>query len=398
VSLRRKRRRRPIGGIVAIGVLLAALAVCLVTSRGWRAETATVRRAPSNAGLPVRPASMREPARVVYPYSVLSGGVWSRAELARRLAGDAVAAAHYRGFRTAAARVERLSSARRAYVSYRIDNAVYWTRAPVVIPAGEAVITDGENVARARCGNRLSSQRMLPLGRDVDLDTPEIPPPAGGNSAAALPEFFDRPLLVHDLFPPAGVEGSESTAARDMLPADGWPSGPPGGDGLGGGLAGGLATLVTPDGKSDLVAAPPATVDPGLGALGMLFPSPPPVPVWGVMLPGLPPITNISSGLPPPGPPSFLPPGNTPPLTVGTPGGPHGPGRPGTGPVPDPPGLPPTGLPPPNSKRPPPEPPSVPRPVPPPVGPPPSEVPEPATMVLVLGAGALGLAIRRNMR
>lgn len=154
----------------------------------------------------MRPASLREQPRVVYPYSVLRGGVWSRGELAGRLTSDAVAEAHYRGFRTTEARVERLSCAQRAYISYRVNDAVYWTRAPVVVPAGEAVLTDGENVARARCGNRLSTQPRLPVGMEVDLDTPEAPPP-GRDS------FFDRPLLVYDPFSPMVMEGSESMAA-----------------------------------------------------------------------------------------------------------------------------------------------------------------------------------------
>ena len=337
----------------------------------------------------MRSASMRERRQVVYPYSVLRGGVWSREELAVRLARDAVAAAHYRGFRTAAARMERLSGARRAYVSYRIDDTVYWTRAPVVIPAGEAVLTDGESMSRARCGNRLSSQQQLPVGKDVDLDTPEI-------STGQADAFAGRPLLVPDLFPPVVLPGGGDAAAGSAPLTGGRPGGwlPGHGTWLGGGIAGGLAPLPPPEAGAQWSGP----LDGGPGPAALLFPSLPLMPVWGVTAGTLPPIAYTSSGLPPPAPPYFSPP--APPAIIvisGKPGPP--PGSPAgivprgdAGPGPDPPGPQP-----PDGKRPP-APPPVPSPNPPPAEPQPPEVPEPATVFLVLGAGALGLAIRRTMR
>jgi hypothetical protein len=212
VSRRRTRRRSPARKILATGLFAFAGLAFLAVWRDQRAEKPVARRAPPDVELPVRPASLREPVRAVYPYSVLRGGAWSRGDLAGRLADDAVAATHYRGFRTTEARIVRLSQAQRAYVSYRMNDAVYWTRAPVVIPVGEAVLTDGESMARARCGNRLSAEPRLPVGKEVDLDTPEIPP--------MNPDLFsDRPLLVFDLFPPAVIEGRESIAAIAEMPA-----------------------------------------------------------------------------------------------------------------------------------------------------------------------------------
>ena len=215
MSRRRRRRRGPARKILATGLFVVAGLACLSVWRDYRAERPAVRRALPNVELPVRPASLREQPRAIYPYSVLRGGAWSRGELAGRLADDVVAAAHYRGFRTTEARVVRLSQPQRAYVSYRVNDAVYWTRAPVVIPAGEAVLTDGDSMARARCGNRLSAQPRVPVGKDVDLDTPAIP--------SLNPDpFSGRPLLAFDLFPPAVIEGRESLAALAAMPASGF--------------------------------------------------------------------------------------------------------------------------------------------------------------------------------
>jgi hypothetical protein len=49
------------------------------------------------------------------------------------------------------------------FVSYRMNNHVYWTRNRMTIPAGETLISDGENYARVRCGNRLSAVAALPV-------------------------------------------------------------------------------------------------------------------------------------------------------------------------------------------------------------------------------------------
>ena len=38
------------------------------------------------------------------------------------------------------------------YVSYRRNNQVFWTRHQMLIPAGETLLSDGENFVRVRCG------------------------------------------------------------------------------------------------------------------------------------------------------------------------------------------------------------------------------------------------------
>lgn len=114
--------------------------------------------------------------RPVYPYSVIPGGVESRAELKRAIECDAVAAAHYAGFDVASAHVIRLASARKVYVSYRVGERIYWTRRRITLPKGETVLSDGTHLARARCGNRISET--------PGPDLPDEPPQ----------EVFDRPV------------------------------------------------------------------------------------------------------------------------------------------------------------------------------------------------------------
>lgn len=76
---------------------------------------------------------------------------------------DPIAAAHYAGFDVSQTRVVRLPSDEEVYVSYRLNNHIYWTNKKLRLLKGETVITDGKNVARTRCGNRLSVTAQSPV-------------------------------------------------------------------------------------------------------------------------------------------------------------------------------------------------------------------------------------------
>ena len=122
--------------------------------------------------------------RQVYPYSVISGGAHSAGDLKAAIAADPVVASHYQGFDVGRTRVMVMDRARTAYLSYRIHNAVYWTKKPVVVPAGELVLTDGARMARTRCGNQLS---------DVPGETSDEEP---------APGVMDVPVTPLSLLPP----------------------------------------------------------------------------------------------------------------------------------------------------------------------------------------------------
>jgi hypothetical protein len=127
------------------------------------------------------------PARRVYPYSIVPGGVTSRAELAHAVMADKVVAAHYAGFAVDKASLRTVARARAVYVSYRKGEQVYWTARKVTLAEGESILSDGQNDIRARCGNRISDTPQLPVevkGPDEqELDTFTEPAQQAGDGA-----------------------------------------------------------------------------------------------------------------------------------------------------------------------------------------------------------------------
>ncbi|MDQ2776179.1 MAG: hypothetical protein M3Y57_14865 [Acidobacteriota bacterium] len=104
--------------------------------------------------------------RAVFRFSVVPGGVYSDEELGRIRGLDRVVAEHYApiGFHAVAMSLPRQTN---MYASYRIQNKIYWTARKLRIPQGEHVLSDGTNLVRTRCGNRLSSVPMTPTqGRE----------------------------------------------------------------------------------------------------------------------------------------------------------------------------------------------------------------------------------------
>ena len=120
----------------------------------------------------------RRPAgKLIYPYSVVPGGVEDARELKWIAEHDPVVAAQYAGFDYDHARVVRLVLERTVYLSYRIGSHVYWTSHRVTLHKGERLITDGTKTARARCGNRVEEAPQV--------ETSSAEPPAWK---------FDEPL------------------------------------------------------------------------------------------------------------------------------------------------------------------------------------------------------------
>lgn len=151
--------------------------------------------------------------RAVFPYSVVPGGVRSPQELADAVQHDAVVAEHYGNFRVRSVHAIRLKKDRRAYVSYRIGGKIYWTRHKVTLHAGETLLSDGKNLARGRCGNRVSDAPKLPV-------SPKEPP----ERTMSKPVFVPDPL-------PLGFPVGEPRLEPITLPPQsfGPPSVPPGG-------------------------------------------------------------------------------------------------------------------------------------------------------------------------
>lgn len=126
--------------------------------------------------------------RIVYPYSVISGGVRSREELAARIDNDSVVADHYKNFNLREARIVRAAETRFMHVSYRLKNKVYWTAQKVSIPKGEALITDGNCEARVRCGNQVSASPQEPISAEEPaIESFDLPQLAQSNQMALDP-------------------------------------------------------------------------------------------------------------------------------------------------------------------------------------------------------------------
>jgi hypothetical protein len=93
-----------------------------------------------------------------FPYSVIPGGAYSKAELRYADREDEVVKEHYADFDVKNARMVQLTEDKYQYVSYRMKRKVFWTKRRLRIPKGEVLLTDGASYARARCGNRLSEK------------------------------------------------------------------------------------------------------------------------------------------------------------------------------------------------------------------------------------------------
>ena len=140
--------------------------------------------------------------RFIYPYSVIPGGVLSREELAASMSNDRVVAEHYAPFEVSQARIVKAEETQFAHVAYRVRNQVFWTSKKLKIPKGEALITDGSNVARTRCGNRVSAVPLEPVSEDEPaIETFDIPvlarvdePPLEGLPETGL-DLRDFPVL-----------------------------------------------------------------------------------------------------------------------------------------------------------------------------------------------------------
>lgn len=140
--------------------------------------------------------------RLVYPYSVIRGGVANPDELRRVMESDPVVSRHFKGFDYQRARLVQVSEKQAMYVSYRIGDRVYWTRRKVSLHPGETLITDGTIVARTRCGNRVAPA-PLDTGSPLEPSADEIEQPFILRDPVPLPPALATQNSVPDKLPPA---------------------------------------------------------------------------------------------------------------------------------------------------------------------------------------------------
>jgi hypothetical protein len=150
-------------------------------------------------------------ARDIYPFSIIPGGVINSQELAASMNHDPVAREHYEGIEPERLWPTEVQQPMMAYVSYRKGDKVFWTDHKVQIAAGEKVLTDGVNLVRGRCGNRIAFKRPTPLPATVS--PPEGPPPD---------IVFEAPLP--GLMPPSITEPMlpAATVAQNQVQPKNW--------------------------------------------------------------------------------------------------------------------------------------------------------------------------------
>ena len=194
---RRSRRRRQLR---RIRVTVAALALFGLLIAGWLIlsnrhpsyyETVASNLPPAPSPAPDYAAlagriAVPKQARIhhypIFNYSVVRGGVHSAEELRQAITRDQAVAAHYARFQLERARLVRLNKPALVYLSYRMNDRIFWTRTRHRLTPGEELITDGTISARTKCANQVSARKQLAV-------SPEEPP------AAALEEVEPPPLL-----------------------------------------------------------------------------------------------------------------------------------------------------------------------------------------------------------
>jgi len=154
----------------------------------------------ATAALSSGTASPSDTQRIVYPYSVIPGGVRSPEELREAGARDPVVSQHYSGFDFQRARVIGVQRARLVYLSYRIGDKIYWTTKQVSLHRGEKLITDGTITARTRCGNRISALPQKSASKE-EPRAEQFDQPIGSSTKMAFPDNFrsaldGRPMLA----------------------------------------------------------------------------------------------------------------------------------------------------------------------------------------------------------
>ena len=121
-------------------------------------------------------AQLAEGIRSVYPFSVVRGGVYSEAEVAKALETDPIVAAHYSDVNIQRLHAIRLARARLGYVSYRVGDKIFWSRKQTELDPGEVVLTDGRLKIRARGGNLISDKPRSPVRVDEPAEvTSNVP-------------------------------------------------------------------------------------------------------------------------------------------------------------------------------------------------------------------------------
>ena len=157
--------------------------------------------------------------RLVYPYSVIPGGISSAEELREIAEHDPVVAVHYSGFDYRNARLVAVTSPRLVYLSYRRNDKIFWTHRQATLHPGEKLLTDGRTTARTRCGNQIS---VLPQANispaEPMMAELERPDAVASGIEHLFPEKLESNLFQIDPEVPAGPLSPRGPLRGSVLP------------------------------------------------------------------------------------------------------------------------------------------------------------------------------------
>jgi PEP-CTERM motif len=222
-SRKRRRVRRTVVALAVLGFVYLAVWGALSVRSSWRFRndrgTDDLKWTQGNLSqnLALLAAKSVSPPlalsrRVVYPYSVIPGGVQTPEDLHRVSDHDRVVGDHYAGFDFRNARIVELEQPRLVYLSYRMGDRVFWTAKRISLHKGEKLITDGRMTARTRCANQVSESAQ-PAVSPVEPPAAKFEEPFDG-TAAQIPFPEDNSLTSGREFsgfgavPPPGLQSS----------------------------------------------------------------------------------------------------------------------------------------------------------------------------------------------
>jgi hypothetical protein len=189
--------------ICVAGLRLASEGIHHYTDNWGRPQPAARTQSLSVLAGPQAGAVQGRNRRLVYPYSVIPGGVSSADELREAAAHDETVAAHYAGFDYQRARVIEVDRPQLVYLSYRRGGQIHWTSKQASLHKGEKLITDGKITARTRCGNQVSVLPQANTSPEEPLIA-ELDRPDAVASGIEFPASFNSNLLQVDPVMPIG--------------------------------------------------------------------------------------------------------------------------------------------------------------------------------------------------
>mgnify|MGYP001767837588 CR=1 FL=1 len=164
------------------------------------------------------------------------GAIHSVEDFRKMVDSDPILKAHFANFNWDKAQMGKLEKSMRAYVHYRKDDIIFLKKTPIVLPAGDGFITDGDTLVRTNCCNSYNpvsdldidpaagpmqpqmplSMESVPLppvpGQPATVDNPMTPvTKATGASPIALP-------MPPPVYPPPGYDPPETRPTDDPPP------------------------------------------------------------------------------------------------------------------------------------------------------------------------------------